>query len=122
MLTYLAPGVYVEEKSSGIKTVEAVSTSTTAFVGVTQKGPVARATLITSFADFERKFGTSIPIIAGLQEHYLNTGVQHYFRQGGSRCYVVRVAHYTDINNAGTIQASRASAVFNATRFDGTAV
>ena len=35
MPTYLAPGVYVEEKSSGIKPIEGVSTSVAAFIGVT---------------------------------------------------------------------------------------
>jgi uncharacterized protein len=119
MPTYLAPGIFMEEKSSGVKPIEGVSTSTAAFVGVAQKGPVGRAILITSFADYTRKFGSPIPVIAGLQEHYLGQAVQHFFAQGGSRCYVVRVVHYTDINNAASIQARRASAAFDATRFAG---
>jgi phage tail sheath protein FI len=121
MPTYLAPGIYLEEKSSGVKPIQGVSTSTAAFVGVAQKGPVGTATLITSFADYVRKFGSPIPFIAGLQEHYLAQAVQHFFAQGGSRCYVVRVVHYTDINSAASIQATRASAAFGATRFGGAA-
>lgn len=121
MPTYLAPGIFLEEKSSGVKPIEGVSTSTAAFVGIAQKGPVGRATLITSFADYVRRFGGPIPFVAGLQEHYLSQAVQHFFAQGGSRCYVVRVAHYTDINNAASIQATRASAPFGATRFGGAA-
>jgi phage tail sheath protein FI len=119
MPTYLAPGIYMEEKSSGVKPIQGVSTSTAAFVGVAQKGPVGTATLITSFADYVRKFGNPTPFIAGLQEHYLAQAVQHFFTQGGSRCYVVRVVHYTDINSAASIQATRASAAFGATRFGG---
>jgi uncharacterized protein len=121
MATYLAPGIFVEEKSSGIKPIEGVSTSTAAFVGVAQKGPIGKATLVTSFPDFVRKFGNSIPFISGLQEHFLSIAVQHFFSQGGSRCYVVRVAHYTDINDATTIAAKRAAASFGATRFGGAA-
>lgn len=122
MPTYLAPGVYVEEKSSGIKPVEGVSTSTAAFVGVALKGPVAKATLVTNLAEFTRQFGEGIPVVPGLQEHFLATAVQHFFAQGGSRCYVVRVAHYADINNAGSIAAVRASKDFDATRFSGGAI
>ena len=54
-LTY--PGVYIEEIPSGVRTIVSVPTSVTAFVGRTSKGPVAEATDITSWPDFERKFG-----------------------------------------------------------------
>jgi phage tail sheath protein FI len=36
----LHPGVYVLETSSGVRPIEGVSTSTAAFIGVTDKGPV----------------------------------------------------------------------------------
>ena len=57
MPEYLAPGVYVEEVPSGNKPIEGVSTSTAGMVGVTARGPVDDPTLVTSFADFTRKFG-----------------------------------------------------------------
>jgi hypothetical protein len=38
MPEYLSPGVYVEETSFRAKSIEGVSTSTTAFVGPTRKG------------------------------------------------------------------------------------
>lgn len=34
---YPSPGVYVEEKSSGVKPIEGVGTSTGAFVGIAEK-------------------------------------------------------------------------------------
>ena len=40
MPEYLAPGVYVEETSFRAKSIEGVSTTTTAFVGPTRYGPV----------------------------------------------------------------------------------
>ena len=40
MPEYLAPGVFVEETSFRSKSIEGVSTSTTAFVGPTRTGPV----------------------------------------------------------------------------------
>ncbi|MHC4181200.1 MAG: phage tail sheath subtilisin-like domain-containing protein, partial [Planctomycetota bacterium] len=96
MPNYLAPGVYMEETSSGIRPIEGVSTSVAAFIGVTQKGPVGKATLVTNLAEFKKLFGGPIKIVPGSQEHYLYYTVRHFFRQGGQKCYVVRIVHYKD--------------------------
>jgi phage tail sheath protein FI len=50
-------GIYVEEIASGMRTITGVATSITAFVGRARKGPVNIAVDITSYADFERRFG-----------------------------------------------------------------
>ena len=52
-LTY--PGVYVEEIPSGVRTITPVSTSVTAFVGFTSRGPTNRARQIFNPGDFERE-------------------------------------------------------------------
>ena len=57
MPEYLAPGVFVEEVSSGIRPITGVATSTTAFVGMTERGPLGTPVPITSVAEFERVFG-----------------------------------------------------------------
>ena len=58
MPEYLAPGVFVEETSFRQKTIEGVSTSTTAFVGPTRFGPESgEPPLLTSFSEFERIYG-----------------------------------------------------------------
>ena len=41
--TYLTPGVYVEEVSSGSRPLEAVGTSVAAFVGLARRHPVRTA-------------------------------------------------------------------------------
>jgi phage tail sheath protein FI len=57
MPEYLSPGVYVEEVDTGSKPIEGVSTSTVGMVGVAGKGIVkGLPRLVTSFADFKRKF------------------------------------------------------------------
>ena len=99
MPEYLAPGVYVEETSFRAKSIEGVSTSTTAFVGPTRKGPISGGTspsqpeLLTSFGDFVRVFGglTSLQF-AGDEPNYLAHAVLNYFNEGGGRLYVLRVA------------------------------
>jgi uncharacterized protein len=52
------PGVYIEEISSGVRTITGVSTSITAFVGYTPRGELNQAVRIFNFGDFERAFGT----------------------------------------------------------------
>lgn len=95
MPEYLAPGVYVEETSYRPKTIEGVSTSTAGFVGPTRFGPVdGEPELLTSFGDFERIYGGLDPLaFDGVERpNYLAHGVRAFYEEGGSRCYVVRVA------------------------------
>lgn len=94
MPEYLAPGVYVEETSFRAKSIEGVGTSTTAFVGLTLKGPAGTTPdLLTSFADFERVYGGLGDLQLGSERmiNYLAYAVQAYFANGGSRLYVSRV-------------------------------
>lgn len=97
MPEYLAPGVYVEETSFRAKSIEGVSTSTTAFAGVTRKGPyhipgIREDTpeLLTSFGDFERIYG-GIDDLAPGRPNLLAHAVRAYFDNGGSRLFVSRV-------------------------------
>ncbi len=84
MPEYQAPGVYVEEQSTGSKSVDGVSTSTAGFLGQTVRGPV-EPQLITSYNQFERIYGSSP------KESDLDVSVNGFFKNGGSRCYVARV-------------------------------
>jgi phage tail sheath protein FI len=80
------PGVYVEEIPSGVRTITPVSTSVTAFVGFTPRGSTNKAGQIFNTADFEREFGG---LTSGGD---LGHAVQHYFLNGGSEAWIVRVA------------------------------
>ena len=57
MPSYLHPGVYIEEIPSGSKPIEGVSTSTSAFVGATFRGPVNSPTLIGTWDEYIAQFG-----------------------------------------------------------------
>ena len=62
MAEYLSPGVYVEEFESGLRPMEGVGTSTAGFIGMAEKGKViGTPEFVTSFADFNRKFGGYLP-------------------------------------------------------------
>src|ERR1700674_2364263 len=115
MPEYLSPGAYVEEEDAGPKPIEGVSTSTTAAVGVTERGPSgamvpgdtvnrAKPVLVTSFADFTRTFGGFLPEPApnlvnrwaldsseGGRWWLFPLSVKGFFDNGGQRLYVKRV-------------------------------
>lgn len=92
MAEYLSPGVYVEEFDSGIKAMEGVGTSTAGFVGMAQKGPVrGLPVLITSMADYQRRFGGYLSERDYGNKRFLPYAVEQFFNNGGSSCYVMRV-------------------------------
>lgn len=93
MAEYLSPGVYVEEYESGSKPMEGVSTSVAGFIGMAVRGQtVGVPELVTSFADYQRKFGGYLSENSHGNYRYLPYSVEQFFQNGGSRCYVMRVA------------------------------
>ena len=93
MAEYLSPGVYVEEFDSGGKPMEGVGTSTAGFIGLAQRGPTEGVPqLVTNFADFKRKFGGYLSENEYGEYRFLAYAVEHFFVNGGSRCFVSRVA------------------------------
>ena len=92
MAEYLSPGVYVEEFASGSKSMEGVGTSTAGFVGAAERGPVGGVPqLITNFADFKRKYGGYLSESVFGDNRFLAYAVEHFFINGGSRCFISRV-------------------------------
>src|SRR5262245_19472854 len=113
MPQYLAPGVYVEEVSSGAKPIAGVGTSTAGFIGgvadnvdkppatgqfqpagngdpvpiLYTVAPASEPQLITSWGSFKNAFGD---IQAG--NSILAHAVYGFFNNGGTRCWVTRVA------------------------------
>ena len=117
MPTYLSPGVYVNEVSSGSAPIAGVGTSTAAFIGsisddltfpenqtLEQLWPVRTVKLCTNFGEFKRLFANfefadsnpSDPDLINLQ--YFANAVYGFFNNGGTRCYVVRAAEEAHIN------------------------
>ena len=80
-----SPGVYIQEVSSGVRTIAGVATSVAAFIGAAPRGPINKATRIYSFGDFERAFG-------GLAaDSEMSYGVRQFFLNGGTDAWIVRV-------------------------------
>jgi hypothetical protein len=102
MPTLSYPGVYVQEVSGGVRPLQTASTSTAAFVGLTEMGPDA-PTLVTSWTDFQRGYGSFIA------DSFLAHSVFQYFNNGGRQCYVVRVTRSDAVTATVTVN-NRATA------------
>ena len=84
-LTPSYPGVYIEEVPSGVRTINGVATSITAFIGRTLRGRTDVPGSLNSFADFERLYGGLWP------QSTLGYAVSQFFLNGGSQALIVRV-------------------------------
>lgn len=92
MPEYLHPGVYIEEIERGPRPIEGVPTSTAAFLGETERGPI-RPRLVTSYGEYKRWFGTTFK-----PARYMPHAVSGFFENGGKRLYACRIVG----NNAST--------------------
>jgi hypothetical protein len=85
MPSYLSPGVYVEEVSSGSRPIEGVGTALAAFVGFTERGPQHEPVLVTNWTQYTKSFGSFV------DNAYLPHSVYGYFLNGGGSAYVVSI-------------------------------
>ena len=101
MPEYLHPGVYIEEIERGPRPIEGVPTSTAAFLGETERGPITPR-LVTSYKDYQRWFGG----VFG-DDKFLPYAVNGFFENGGKRA--VRLPHRRRGRDAGAGRRSATS-------------
>jgi uncharacterized protein len=93
MPTYLTPGVYAEELPSAGAPIEGVGVSVAGFVGLAPGGPVHQPVRVSSWNEFAAVFsGGDWDIGPFMEDAHLAHAVLGYFQNGGSACWVVRVA------------------------------
>jgi len=95
---YYAPGIYVEEVSTGTKPIQPVGTSTAAFVGETpfDTAHVNEAVAIENWTRFTREY-----VQEGSVSTALSNAVFGFFQNGGRRCYVVNTGKGQPIGGGG---------------------
>jgi phage tail sheath protein FI len=109
MPTLLHPGVYVSEIPSGARSIEGAPTSTTIFVGETERGPIG-PTKIKSRNEYERLFGGHFRVRdldspAAEPTRVLTAyAMDGFYQNGGSTAYVLRAM---DDGGTGLETASR---------------
>ena len=85
MPEHLHPGVFVDEIERGPRPIAGVPTSTAAFLGETERGPL-RPTLVTSDQEYRRRFGGVFA-----DGCFMPHAVAGFFENGGTRLYVARI-------------------------------
>ncbi|MCX6045124.1 MAG: phage tail sheath subtilisin-like domain-containing protein [Chloroflexi bacterium] len=105
---YYSPGVYIEEVDKGPKPIQGVSTSITAFVGITAKAELlnedgfttrsllSEAKLITNWTQYENCFGSYH------EKAFLPYSVRGFFDNGGQTCWVISI-HALEAHPAQTL-------------------
>ncbi len=89
--TIISPGVFTRENDiSFIQPAPVVAGA--AIIGPAVKGPVEIPTLVTSYNDYVRKFGTTFSSGSTSYEYMTSLAVKNYFQQGGGSVLVTRVA------------------------------
>ena len=97
MADYLTPGIYIQEVSTGARPIEAVGTTTAAFIG---QAPDATARLgeavaVVNWGEFRR-----IYVPNGRASTALVNAVAGFFINGGTRAYIVNIVSPNDLNTA----------------------
>lgn len=109
MLNFQTPGVYIREVE--VTPPPAVRMDVAGFVGQAERGPLNYPQALTSWGQFRDIFGD----FTGYS--YLAYSLFGYFRNGGVRGYVVRVAHEdatratTKLKARGGVEAVKVSAI-----------
>jgi phage tail sheath protein FI len=81
-----APGIYQSYDSVAPPPLSIANTRITGFVGITQKGPMNEPTRLTNWDEFVELFGTT-------GDSYTSDSVYGFFKNGGTDCWMVRIAH-----------------------------
>ncbi|MDQ3364229.1 MAG: phage tail sheath subtilisin-like domain-containing protein [Myxococcota bacterium] len=81
-----APGIYQSFDSIAPPPLSIANTRIAGFVGLTQKGPMNEATRLSNWDEYVETFGYT-------PDSYTSDAVHGFFRNGGTDCWVVRVAH-----------------------------
>lgn len=88
MPTYLTPGIYIEEIPTGPRPIEAVGTSTAAFIGLAPNAGARlhEAVAVNNWSQFVKEFAAESTTSTPLAQ-----AVFGFFQNGGGRCYVVNI-------------------------------
>lgn len=87
----VSPGVFQRETDQSFITPAPVEVGA-AIIGPTVRGPVEQPTVVTSFADYRNKFGTTFVSASENLEFFTSIAVQKFFANGGNSMLVTRVA------------------------------
>ncbi len=86
----LSPGVVATETDSSFLTAQPIQAGA-AILGPTVKGPVGIPTVVTTYSDYQNKFGTVIESGSNEYTYFTSITAYNYFQQGGDSLLVTRI-------------------------------
>jgi Bacteriophage tail sheath protein len=95
--SYRTPGVRLEWLDAAPRTRTLLRTDIAGFVGIAERGPLHQAVRVEGWDQFRGVFGEHLP------NAYLAYAVEGFYANGGSRCWVVRVADPTAAGTAAAV-------------------
>ena len=110
--TLISPGVLARENDISF-IAPAPLEAGAAIIGPTVKGPVEEPTLVTSYGQYQRIFGTTFESGSTKEEFLTSIAVQSYFNQGGPSVLVTRVVTGSFAAASNTTIASGTGSVTN---------
>ena len=115
--TLLSPGVLARENDQSFITQQPVQVGA-ALVGPTVKGPVEVPTIVTSYSDYQNRFGTTFESGSLIYTYFTSITAYNYFNNGGDTLLVSRVVSGSAAGGPGVwdyaqaeVSASRAATV-----------
>ena len=88
--TLISPGVLARENDQSFITQQPVQVGAS-IVGPTVKGPVEIPTIVTSYSDYQNRFGTTFESGSDTYSFFTSIAAQNYFNNGGNTLLVTRV-------------------------------
>lgn len=98
MPAFLSPEVAVSEVKSKVVVAKRFSPNVTALAGTTPRGPINRPQSVSSLVDYVNIYGED-------DGGYMYQSMVGFFKNGGERAIINRIAHYTAINDLDTLTA-----------------
>ena len=88
--TLVSPGVLARENDQSFITQQPVQIGA-ALVGPTVKGPVEQPIIVTSYSDYQNRFGTTFESGSEVLTYFTSISAFNYFNNGGNTLLVTRV-------------------------------
>jgi len=105
--TLISPGVLASENDNSFISQGPITVGA-AIIGPTVKGPYEIPTIVTSYSDYQAKFGTTFNSGSQVYTYFTSIAAYNYFNNGGETLLVARVA-------SGTFTAATSSDAMNNT-------
>ena len=86
----LSPGVLAQENDQSFLQAQPVQAGA-AILGPTVKGPVGIPTIVTTYSQYQNKFGTVVESGSAEYTYFTSIAAYNYFQQGGDSLLVTRV-------------------------------